>query len=114
MDARGTRISNAVLENVSIRGRVVGDVGIEGGLKVGALTAPNAGGRRSGMHGFAGVAGDDSGRGDWNEGKGSGRARIVAAGPGGELGVARGVEFDDEEGVFVVGKISGHEVGEAC
>lgn len=42
--------------------------------------------------------------------KGEGDGRVVVVGPGGKLKYARGVKFDEEEGVFVVGKMSGHEV----
>lgn len=87
IDASGNRIKNAYLENPSIRGHVLGDMVVEGGAKIGELA----------------TAGREIG------GGGGARARMVVAGPGGELLVARGVGFDDDDGVFVTQKIAGHE-----
>lgn len=42
--------------------------------------------------------------------KGEGEGRVVVVGSGGKLKDAPGVKFDEEAGVFVVGKMSGHEV----
>ena len=84
MDARGTRVKNARLENATFEGVVGGDVvELAGGVRVGALK--NAGG---------------------------GGMVMVAAAESGELKVAAGLSFDDEKGVFMPGKVSGHEVSD--
>lgn len=93
LNARGNRITNAYLENPSVRGRVLGGVVVEGGMKIGELATDGGAG--------AEVGGDD----------GIGRKiRMVAAGPGGELRTTRGMGFDDENGVLVAPKIAGHQV----
>lgn len=85
IDAQGNRIKNARLENVTFEGVVGGDVvELAGGVRVGALK--NAGG---------------------------GGVVVVAAAESGELKVAAGLSFDDENGVFMPGKVSGHEVSES-
>lgn len=80
IDARGSRISNAHLEDARFVGTVKGDVVVDGGVQIGGLKGEGGGGR------------------------------IVVVGSEGKLKDASGLRFDEEEGVFVAKKISGHEV----
>lgn len=86
IDAQGTPIKNARLENAVFEGIVGGDVvELAGGVKVGALkNAP-----------------------------GGGRMVVVVATESGELKVVAGLGFDEEKGVFMPGKVSGHEASES-
>lgn len=81
MDAQGTRIANAYLENANFRGAVQGDVEFGGDVKIGAL-------------------------------KKAGGGFLVTADASGQLGLAAGVGYDMGEGIFVAGRVSGHEVSQ--
>lgn len=81
LDARGTGVKNARLQNATFEGAISGDVDIDGRVKIGALK------------------------------KKQGARAVVVVGDEGELRVAEGVGFNDEEGVFITETISGHKVG---
>lgn len=110
MDARGNHITNVYLDNAGFRGAVLGDVAVEGGVKIEGLALGKERRRGGGFE-----MSDDGGiekveRGQRGRADGSGRERMVAVGVGGDLRVARGVEFDEEEGVIILDKLSGHKV----
>lgn len=105
IDARGTRITNAYFENANFRGPVLGDIAVEGTLKVGALDRRKVSGDKGVL---SGETVDDP------ETESSMMVShltpVVTAGRGGELRVARGLKYDEDADLFVVPKISGHEV----
>lgn len=81
LDAQGTAIANARLENTSIDGVVHGDVDFGGAVRFSVLK------KREVAAGTLVLVGDD-----------------------GELRPATGLELDEKEGVLVVERVSGHEV----
>lgn len=81
LDARGTRVANARLENARFEGVVTGDVGFDGTISFSALRKK---GREAGT--------------------------LVMVGEEGELRAAGGLELDEEERVLILEKVSGHEV----
>ncbi|CAM9167242.1 unnamed protein product [Ectocarpus sp. 12 AP-2014] len=81
LDARGTGVKNACLQNATFQGAISGDVEVDGRVKIGTLKKKKKGARA-----------------------------VVVVGDEGELKAAEGVEFNDEEGVFVTEMISGHKV----
>lgn len=87
VNARGSRIANAQLENVTFQGSVQGVVGFAGGVTIGTL-------QRNGDRG--------------------GALRVLATGSDGELMTMPGVEFMEEDEVLVVKSLSGHKVSNAC
>lgn len=82
LDARGTGVKNARLQNATFEGAISGDVDVDGRVKIGTLKK-----------------------------KKKGAQAVVVVGDEGELRAAEGMEFNDEEGVFVTEMISGHKVG---
>lgn len=105
IDARGTRITNAYFGNASFRDPVLGDVAVEGTLKVGALDRRKVSGDKGAPSGE--TVHDPATESSMMV---SHLAPVVTAGMGGELGVARGLKYDEDADLFVVPKISGHEV----
>lgn len=81
LDARGTRIANARLENTSIDGVVHGDVDFDGAVRFSGLNQKEV---------AAGA--------------------LVLLGDDGEVRAATGLGLDEQEGVLVVERVSGHEV----
>lgn len=81
LNARGTAIANARLENTSIDGVVHGDVDFDGAVRFSALKKQEV------------AAGT-----------------LVLVGDDGEVRAATGLELDEQEGVLVVERVSGHEV----
>lgn len=81
LDAQGTKVSNARLENVRFKGAVLGDVEFDGAVSFGALKK-----------------------------KGTAPGALLVAGEDGELSVAKGLELDETDGILIVDKVSGHEV----
>ena len=79
IDAQGTIIKNATLENTRFEGVIGGDMEIAGEVRIGAL-------------------------------KEAGGGMVVAVQGSGELKVVAGMGFSEEQGVFMPGKVSGHEV----
>ncbi|CAM9201060.1 unnamed protein product [Hapterophycus canaliculatus] len=82
LDVGGGRIVNARLQSVSFEGAVEGHVDFEGPIRIGAL----------------------------KRGKGRTAGGVVVVGDGGELRVATGLELQEEKGLLLVQKVSGHEV----
>ncbi len=81
LDARGTRVANARLENAKFEGVVSGDVGFDGTVSFGTLNK-----------------------------KGIEAGTLIMVGGEGELRAAKGLELDEEERVLILEKMSGHEV----
>lgn len=82
LDARGTRIANARLENASIDGVIHGDVDFDGAVRFSVLKKKEV----------------------------ATGAALILVGDHGEVRTATGLELDEQEGVLVVERISGHEV----
>lgn len=81
LDARGSRVANARLENASFDGAVHGDVDFDGAVRFSALKKKD-------------VA----------------TGALVLVGDDGEVRASAGLELDEKEGILVVERVSGHEV----